>query len=429
MDAHPTIFHFVEGIRSKLDAAGFNEITERDLARLRRGGKYYLTRNGTSLVAFRVGLDFVPGPDAVNVVASHIDANRLTLKPSSIADSVMGYLQIATAPYADGGNNTWWDRDLGLGGRVIVKRRGAVFSKIIRLPGIVGSTPTLAPHFGAMPTNLEQMPVVSTLGREPTPTVREKEAPLYGKHSLRLLRAVAKAAFCEVDEILEWDLEMFSAESARIGGLDEDLLYCSRMDDKLCSYSAIEGLISASEHAHLVQMVALYDNEEIGSETRQGARGNLLDVALAAVFSSLNATTDERRQTIANSYLVSADVTHAGNPNYAKAYLENHVPLLNIGVAVKRLGRFAGSGVDAGVAQLVSARCDQKLQYFAPRNDTRTGGTIGPMLAAHTGMPTVDVGIPIMSMHSIREITGVHDVELGKQWFATFLAEPIYIAN
>lgn len=429
MDEHPTVYHFVEGLRHKLDAAGFNEITERDLARIRRGGRYYLTRNGTSLVAFVVGLDFIPGPDGANVVATHVDANRLTLKPSSIASSVMGYLQFATAPYADGANASWMDRDLGLGGRVVVKQNGAIASKLVRLPGVIGSLPTLAPHFGAMPANLEQKPVVASSGTEPEATDEEKHAPLYGKHSLRLLRAVAKEAGCKVNQILEWDMEFFSAEHAKIGGLDKDLIYCSRMDDKLCSYAAIDALLAAPEAAHVLQIAALYDNEEIGSETRQGAKGNLLDVALTAVFDSLNATIDERRQTIANSYLVSADVTHAGNPNYADAYLEHHVPLLNTGVAVKRLGRFAGSGVDAGVAQLIAARCHQKLQYFAPRNDTRTGGTIGPMLAAYTGIPTVDVGIPIMSMHSIREITGVKDVTLGTKWFAAFFAQPIYIAN
>lgn len=434
MDENPTVFHFVSGVARLLSSAGYIEIVERDPPKLVRGGKYYITRNLSSIIAFEIGKDFVAGDDGFAIVAGHIDANRLRLKPSSLVENTQGFLRLGTAIYGGPSLSSWWDRDLGLGGRVLKRssNRGGVTSNIIRLPGVIGSIPSLAPHFGTISSlskaNLEEnfVPILATgVGAQKNKYLeRELSAPLAQKHPIELLRLIAEAASCEVADLIDVELELFSAETPIIGGLNKDLLYCGRLDDRLCSYTAIRGLIdsacSTSENSHSVKIVACYDNEEIGSLSWTGGYNKFMESVISLIHQSFFATKDERMQSMANSITLSADVTHAVNPNYINAYSEGHMPLLNTGMAVKQLGRFTSTAIDAVICAQISEHAGTTLQTFAPRSDTASGSTIGPMRAASLGCRTIDVGIPILSMHSIREITGASDIELGIRWFRSF---------
>lgn len=429
INSHPTIYHFCAGAVGLLEQAGFTLVSERELPRLERGKKYFFVRNSTALVACAVGSEFTPGLDGVATIATHIDANRVVLKPASVIDTKFDLCRLGVAPYGDGLNPSWWDRDLGIGGRVVIRKGNKVTTDLVLLPGIVASIPSLAVHFGkAALSHNKETNMIPIYGLESSHAHEEleklenmmKEVPFARKHSALLVQAVANSLCCRPQDIVEWDLELFSAEKSKIGGLGHDLLWSSRMDDRLCAYAALKALTLSAPTKHSVQILALYDNEEVGSETKQGAAGNFLNVILDHVLNSLDATKDERARTLANSVLVSADVTHAANPNYGEAYLENSGPLLNCGVAVKRLGRFIGDGPTTQICRMISERAGQKLQQFAPRNDTASGSTIGPYLAAGTGMLTIDVGIPILSMHSIREVTGSLDPELGTSWFRAF---------
>lgn len=421
MDANPTTYHFVEAIAEQLVENSYIELNERDLAVAEAGKNYFIRRNGTNIIAFKVGSAWTPGDDPISIVGSHIDANRICLKPSSTKPAKMGYMQLGAAAYGGGLNSTWWDRDLGAGGRVLIRKGRAVESRLVRLPGVIGSIPSLAPHFGdiAQENNKEtnMVPVIGACD-DVKPDPSEADAPLLGKHPLRFIRAIARELGVSMNNIIDWDLEFYSAEKAAVGGIDGSLLYCSRMDDRLCSYTAIQGLLQSEDLPHSVQVAALYDHEEVGSLSRTGAYGNLLTVVFDSLFA--DADQDKRYQSLAKSILISADVTHAGNPNYSSAYLDGHVPLLNTGMTIKQLGYFASDGVGQAICEAISKNAKMPLQIFSPRNDTRTGGTIGPMISAQTGVRTVDVGIPILSMHSIRELTGSKDVELGTRWFKSF---------
>lgn len=430
MDENPTIFHFTQAARQKLDAAGFCELQERDLPRLERGGKYYLCRNDSNLVAFTIGEDFIPGIDGYSIVATHADANHMLLKPTSLRPgSELGLVTLGASTYGGAGGPGWWDRDLGIGGRIILRKRsGAYTSKLVKLNGAVAFIPRLAPHFGKVSLDHnEETREVAVLGyydTDDSPTDEELKSPLAKKHNIHLLRAIAAEIGCEVQDLYDWELELFSAEPARAGGLNSQLLLCSRLDDRLCSYTALDGLIQAKRTPHSVQLVAMFDNEEEGSLSRNGAYNKLLPAIEKLIFDSLGATADERRMSAARSVILSADVTHAGNPNYLDAYDLQSIPKLNTGMAVKHLGRFATNAVGTAICEIISEEADLPLQHFAPRNDTLSGGTIGSMVASSTGMLTVDIGITILAMHSIREATGIRDISISTRWFRTFFGLP-----
>jgi len=438
MEEHPTVFHFTQGIADTLNRAGFLEIFESDFPRLERGGRYYVNRNDSNLIAFEIGENFVPGLDGFVVSSAHIDANRLSLKPSSLKPSVAGYERLGAAVYGGPKLASWFDRDLGLGGRAVVRTKHGIEARLVRLPGTVGTIPSLAPHFGdTKAPNLETnfVPIVGASGTDASavadaPAVAEAPAVAGGteapdairrQHSAALLEALAAQLHCAVDDILELELELFSSERPTIGGLRGDMLMCSRMDDRLCAYTSVLGLVASAGNAdHAVKMVALYDNEEVGSLTRTGGYNKLMEVVMGVVHESLGSTRDERVQSAANSLSLSADVTHAVNPNYTHMYAEGHMPRLNTGMTVKQLGRFTSNAIDAALCQLVAEKSGIPLQRFAPRNDTRSGGTIGPMRAASLGIRTIDIGIPVLAMHSVREVTGVEDIPLGIKWFKAY---------
>lgn len=248
----------------------------------------------------------------------------------------------------------------------------------------------------------------------------------------RLARLIAKElGVSDYASILNWDLELFDSQPAQTGGLDREFIFGPRIDDKLCSWPALMSLISADEDESdsYIQLVALFDNEEIGSLLRQGARGNFLPLSVERAVEALCA--DARSpfgpgvmgQTYSRSFLTSADVTHAGNPNFLGNYLEEHVPRLNVGVALcaDPNGHMTTDAVSMAIMRRVAERSGCETQVFQIRNDSRSGGTVGPMLSSAMGVKAADLGLPQLSMHSVRATTGSLDPGLGLRFFRAFL--------
>lgn len=235
--------------------------------------------------------------------------------------------------------------------------------------------------------------------------------------------------------IVNWELELFDIQPAQLGGIDKEFIFAGRIDDKLCSFAALEALISSYEakksdegknpsgDSSLLKIVGVFDDEEIGSLLRQGARGNFLSSVIERVVETFAGSfeygPDMISQTYANSFLVSADVTHAVNPNFLNAYLENHSPRLNVGVTIAAdpNGHMTTDAVSTAIFRRIAEKCGSKVQVFQIRNDSRSGGTVGPMLSSKTGMRAIDAGIPQLAMHSIRATTGSLDPGLGVKMF------------
>ncbi|KAL6232857.1 hypothetical protein BDW75DRAFT_232425 [Aspergillus navahoensis] len=441
MTDHPTIFHAVEGFSKQLESNGYKYLSERELwtPQLKRGGKYYTTRNGSSLIAFSVGPEYKSG-NGLAIIAGHIDALTAKLKPVSKLPNKAGYIQLGVAPYAGGLGKTWWDRDLSIGGKVLVRNAstGKVESKLVKLDWPIARIPTLAEHFGAPsqgPFNKEtqMVPIIgvdnSDLFQSTTPAADDGIEPgtFAATQPPKLVKVISKElGITNYNSILSWELELYDSQPARIGGIDKDFIFSGRIDDKLCCYAAQEALMATSDHTSpaSVKMVGYFDDEEIGSLLRQGARSNFMSSVIERITQTFATSygPDLLAQTVANSFLISSDVIHAVNPNFLNVYLENHAPRLNVGVSVSAdsNGHMTTDSVSYGFIKRIAEKCDSQLQVFQIRNDSRSGGTIGPMTSSRIGMRAIDVGIPQLSMHSIRATTGSRDPGLGVKLFKGF---------
>ena len=439
MTENPTIFHAVDSLTKQLADAGYEHLSERKLWNLKPGGKYYTTRNSSSFIAFAVGKDYKPG-NGIGIVAGHIDALTVKLKPVPKLPTKAGFVQMAVAPYAGGMNSTWWDRDLGIGGRVLLKTKNGVQEKLVKLPWPIARIPTLAPHFGAAavaPFNPEtqMVPIIgldnSDIEGNATPSM--PAGTFAATQPERLIKTISKAL--DIDDyssIINWELELFDIQPAQLGGIDKEFIFAGRIDDKLCCFAAIEGLLASPDSASpgIIKMVGCFDDEEIGSYLRQGARSNFMSSVIDRICESTSSTTTNHDhsgpnlagQTLANSFLVSSDVIHAVNPNFLGAYLENHSPRLNVGVAISAdpNGHMTTDSVSTALLSRIADRCGSTLQIFQIRNDSRSGGTIGPMTSSQLGCRAIDCGIPQLSMHSIRATTGSLDPGLGVRLYKGF---------
>jgi aminopeptidase I len=413
--------------------------------KIEAGGKYYTTRNGSSIIAFQVGKAYKPG-NGVAMIAGHIDALTARLKPVSEKPNSHGYLQLGVAQYAGALNETWWDRDLSIGGRVIVRdeETGKTTAKLVKLDWPIARIPTLAPHFGIgmMGHNNRETEAVPIIGLDnsdldSSATTDNKAAPLGGAGSFtskqppKLVKLIAgELGIKNHSSILNWELELFDHAPATVGGMDKEFIFAGRIDDKLCSWAALEALLLASspEDDGIIKLVALFDDEEIGSLLRQGARGNFLP---GTVERTVEALATEKTpfgpglvgQTYARSFLVSSDVTHAAHPNFPATNLAGHSPRLNVGVAlcVDGSGHMTTDSVSTSILNRVADLAGAVNQTHMIRNDSRSGGTVGPMLSSAMGVRAADAGIPQLSMHSVRATTGSLDPGLGVKFYKSFL--------
>lgn len=447
----PTVFHAVDELAKRLESHGFTKLSSREpwFGKITPGGKYFMERNGSSIIAFVIGSAYQAGNGAA-VIASHVDAVTTKVKPIPTKPTTAGYVQLGIAPYAGALNKTWWDRDLGIGGKVLVKdpSTGKIEPRLFKLDWPIARIPTLAPHFGAPaydpnPNPETQMVPIVGLDNSGTDADPSNNQSLIGcsagvfasTQPSRLVKAVTKEMQIKPEDIINWELEVFDTQPAQLGGLDKEFIFAPRIDDKLCSYAAIEALIASTEDStdsisstdddSIIKMVGCFDDEEIGSLLRQGARSNFLPSTIEriiAAFAGSLSIPEYIAQTYANGFMISADVSHAVNPNYLNVYLENHAPRLNVGVAVQAdpNGHTTTNSVSTAFLQKVAECCDSQLQVFQIRNDSRSGGTVGPMLSSAMGMRAIDAGLPQLSMHSIRATCGNLDPGLGVKLFKGF---------
>ncbi|KAJ2850228.1 hypothetical protein IWW36_002078 [Coemansia brasiliensis] len=433
----PSPFHVVDVCRSWLRGANFTELKEKQswCGAIKPNGRYFFTRNGSSIVAFAVGGKFRPG-NGTSIVAAHSDSPCLKLKPVS-KKSGSGFLQVGVQLYGGGLWHTWFDRDLSVAGRVMVKDgAGGYAARLVSIDEPIMRIPSLAIHMDrsaneAFKFNKEvhMTPILATVDKVLNGTGDEESAPA---HHPVLLERIAKQLDVSTADIADFELCLFDTQKATIGGLLDELIYAARLDNLNSSYCAIEGLINslsgenALEDDSHVRLVALFDNEEVGSTSAYGANSALLESALRRIQASCDgASMTSFEEAIANSYMISSDVTHAVHPNYSEKHESNHRPEMQKGPAIKVNAnqRYATTALTSTILKDIAKRNDIPLQEFVVRNDSPCGSTIGPMLSAQLGLRTIDIGNPLLAMHSIREVCGADDVGLLVKLFENFFIE------
>mmetsp|Transcript_37294 Transcript_37294/g.117346 ORF Transcript_37294/g.117346 Transcript_37294/m.117346 type:complete len:583 (-) Transcript_37294:67-1815(-) len=448
-----TAFHATEEAKKMLDAAGYVQLSERDEWDIKPGGKYYVTRNMSSIIAFAVGGQYRPG-NGFHIVAAHTDSPCLKLKPNS-ASTKSGYLGVGVQTYGGGLWHTWFDRDLSVAGRVLLRRQGAagqekLTHELVQINRPIMRVPTLAIHLdrtistdGFKPnTETHVVPILATaIHEELSKPATAKDAPAAaageskppaGPHHPLLLEILAKELGCSPEEIADFELNVCDTAPGVIGGGADEFVYSGRLDNLASSYCGLRALIdstgesSSLEGEGAVRMCALFDNEEVGSDSAQGAGSRCLFATMKRAASLLGGGQEgEVDRALCNSFLVSADMAHALHPNYPERHEDKHQPKMHKGVVVKHNAnqRYATTAVTSFLFREIARARGIPLQDFVVRNDMGCGSTIGPIVSAGIGIRTVDVGMPQLSMHSIREMCGTADVGLTCAHFRAFFED------
>ena len=398
LDASPTPFHAVEEMRLRLQASGFNALDERGEWQLEQGKGYYLIRNGSSIVAFRCGKDPVH-ERGWRMVGAHTDSPNLKVKPTPELHR-QGYFQLGVEVYGGALLNPWFDRDLGLAGRVNYENaQGQLRSALINLNRPVGVIPSLAIHLDREANNnhsinpQRDLPVV-ILQSEESSAFRALLADTLGQQGCK-----------DVAAVLDYELSFFDCQPAAMVGWNEDFIASARLDNLLSCYIGLESLLAADTSEHTV--LVCNDHEEVGSQSAVGAQGPMLESVLRRIAG------DEIswQRAIANSMMISADNAHGIHPNFSDKHDGNHGPLLNAGPVIKNNvnQRYATNSETSSLFKRLCANSGVAVQSFVVRSDMACGSTIGPLTASAIGVKTLDIGVPTFAMHSIRELAGSKD--------------------
>jgi len=403
IDRSPTPYHAVAETARRLEAAGFQALSETQAWDLSAGDRRYVVRGHGSLLAFSVGA-LAPAAAGFRVVAAHTDSPNLRIKPLPDV-SQHGYRALAVEPYGSLLLHTWLDRDLSLAGRAVLRDGDAARTVLLDFGRPLLRVPSLAIH---LCREVRTDGLMLDPQNHIVPVIGLEEAP----HLLELVAAELPGA--AVEDVLAFDLMTYDVQPSTLAGARGEFIHAPRLDNLASCHAGLTALLGAVDGAaDFTRVLVLYDHEEVGSRTSQGAAGTLLRESLQRVGDGCEGGSAQGLpRALARSLLISADMAHAVHPNYADRHEPGHRPVIGRGPVIKfNAGQsYAGDAHTVGVFRDLCARLDIEPQHFASRNDIPCGSTVGPISAARVGLPSVDVGNPMLSMHSCREMAGAADV-------------------
>lgn len=399
----PTAYHAVLTAEGILKSNKFNELKNTDKWKIAKGGKYYLKVNDSAIFAFTVGEGEIE-ETGFKIIGAHTDSPGFKIKPRVEMVTSGKYISLNTEVYGGPILNTWMDRPLSIAGRITAISNDFLPKKFfvnIKKPLLV--IPNLAIHFNRkVNEGIEINPQRHTL---PLLTVSQDRV-----QEGYLRKLLAKEIKVREDDILDYDLFLYEYAKGSIVGAEDEMISSSRLDNLAMVHAGLEALVH-SPNGEGIKVVAFFDNEEIGSATRQGADSEVLAHLLERIVIGLGKGREELFRAYANSFMISADLAHAVHPILSEKYDPLNRAVINGGPVIKisAAQRYTSDSVTSGVFEMICKRAGVPVQKFVNRSDERGGSTIGPISSTHLPIKSVDIGTPILAMHSIRELGGVED--------------------
>lgn len=392
----PSPFHAVRGIKAALLYAGFTEIREEDPWQIEKGGKYVVTRNGSALMAFTVPEE---GAEAFHITASHCDSPAFKIKENpEIADGA--YVKLNVEGYGGMIMSTWLDRPLSVAGRLLVTENGHLAEKLIAIDGTMLVIPSVAIHMDRSVNQHKEW------------KVQKDMLPLYGMTGAKtpFMDVIAAAAKVKAEDILAHDLILYSRVPGTIWGEEREFISSPKLDDLQCAFACFRGFTQGQKEKY-ISVYSLFDNEEVGSATSQGAGSTFLANTLERLARSLGYSYDETMAMIARSFMISADNAHSVHPNHPEYADPVNRPVINGGIVIKYSAaqKYATNAFSAAYFKKLCKDHDIPTQTFTNHSDNPGGSTLGNISNTVIAMPTVDIGLPQLAMHSSYETAGVKD--------------------
>ena len=414
----PSVFHVIDNLRTMLLENGFAELSEKEQFLLEEGKDYFVTRNDSSIVAFRMPRK-VSGKETAGfrLVATHSDSPTFKVKhnPEMIAEDK--YVRINTEKYGGMILSTWLDRPLSVAGRIVVEENGEAVRRLVNVDRDLFVIPNVAIHMNRdMNKGVEYNPQVDMI---PLFAMKEEEDVQSG-----LIDVVAERAGVEAENILDYDLFLYVREQGRILGANEEFVLSPKLDDLQCVYAQADAFIKAQPDT-CISVAAVFDNEEVGSGTMQGADSTFLSDVLQRICLSMGLTQEEYMEKVASSMLISADNAHAVHPNHPEKADPTNRPYVNGGPVIKYHGsqKYTTDAASGAYLKMLCKKANVPCQTYYNRSDIAGGSTLGNISTAHVSVASVDIGLPQLAMHSAMETAGVRDTVYAIKIFEEFFAE------
>ena len=412
----PTNFHAVANVKKELTAHGFIQLFSGEAWQLHKGGKYFVTKNHSSLFAFEIGDGDIA--NGLKFICAHSDSPTFRVKPNAEMPVAGKYLKLNTEVYGGPIMYTWFDRPLSMAGRVMLKSSNPLkpATHLVNFDRPMMAIPHLAIHFNRavndqgnpLSKQRDMLPVIAMINE-----TFEKDN--------YLLRLVAKEMNVRPEDILDFDLTLYEYEKGCLFGANEEFISSGKLDDLAMVHAAMKAFV-ASKPCSKTKVLAVFDNEEVGSGTKQGAGSPILRTVVERIVFGLGGTQEDLYRAIHNSFMISADMAHALHPNYVEKHDPTNHPVINGGPVIKFNAnqKYVTDADSAAVFTTICEMAGVPCQKFVNHSDMAGGSTLGNILLSQMEMRGVDIGNPMWAMHSVRETGGVLDHIYVTKAFTTF---------
>lgn len=395
----PTSYNSVKTASVFLDNMGCKRLSESENWEIKAGEKYYVTRNGSSIIAFCISAG---DNRAFKIIASHCDSPIFKFKHNFEMPISDGYVKINVEKYGGMIIPSWLDRPLSVAGRILVEDGDEIHTKIVDLKKPVLIIPSMPIHFnGKANDGFVYNPQIDAI-------------PIAGGEEScgGIIREIAACAGVKEEDVIDFDLYAYCAQEGTVTGIDGEYITAPRIDDLECAFASLKAFKEA-EHTKGICICSIFDNEEVGSGTKQGADSSFLSDVIDRLSRAIGMSEDEKLKSIASGFMLSADNAHAVHPNHPEKYDATNKVYINGGVVIKFNAnqKYTSDGMSAAVFRKICKKAGLKTQSFSNRSDVPGGSTLGNISSSHISINTVDIGAPQLAMHSAVETAGTGDFE------------------